>query len=88
MLHGQFYLAQIMVLTQYFIESLKLTVKTWKRASLMEPCFFGAVEPDGKSSGRAVKTAMACSTSYGKTKKKDLLISDIRSVCIIYTTSF
>lgn len=49
-----------------FSKSVNLTARTWKRASLLEPSFFGGIVLDGKSSGRALKTAVICSTGLMK----------------------
>lgn len=45
---------------------VNLTARTWKRASLFEPSFFGGILLDGKSSGRDLKTVVTCSTGFMK----------------------
>ena len=47
-----------------------LTVKTWKTASLLAPSFFGGIVLDGKSSGRVLNTAAACSTILKESTKQ------------------
>jgi len=50
-----------------YFSTVSLTVRIWKRASLLVPSFLGGTVFDGKRSGRAVNTAVACST--GLTEK-------------------
>ena len=51
---------------KYCSKSVNLTIRTWKRASLLKPSFLGGMVLDGKSRGRALNTAVTCSTGLMK----------------------